>query len=207
MFVAFSHHLDVQDIIEREVDDRELQVIIIDATVKRVPTRLIASHGPVKANWMQKQLHYDGILRNLERIVREDESMAQQIKEEPTLRLGVWAADHNTVCDRVHDEIQGTVGGKQKGEHAKVVDTIRKIEQIMRIADAYRTIHGVEARDYTHGKRRIDRIGTTASICPAAGPWLAEIRHIPTHSLEIVQQKKGGTMEVHVSSRNHAEIQ
>eukprot|EP00966_Prymnesium_polylepis_P334981 7390329-Prymnesium_polylepis.1 len=54
------------------------------------------------------------------------------------------------VCDRVHDEIQGTVGGKQKGEHAKVVDTIRKIEQIMRIADAYRTIHGVEARDYTH---------------------------------------------------------
>jgi hypothetical protein len=147
MFVAFSHHLDVQDIIEREVDDRELQVIIIDATVQRVPTRLIASHGPVKENWMQKQLHYDGILQNLERIVREDESMAQQKKEEPTLRLGVWVADHNMVCDRVHDEIQGTVGGKQKGEHAKVVDTIRKIEQIMHFADAYRTIHGVEARD------------------------------------------------------------
>jgi hypothetical protein len=47
----------------------------------------MASHGPVKANWTQKQQHYDGILRNLERIVREDEATAQQDKERASLFL------------------------------------------------------------------------------------------------------------------------
>ena len=206
MFVAFSHHLDVQNITERNIDDGELQVIIIDATVQRIPMRLIASHGPVKADWKMKQSHYDGILRNLERIAREDENTAQQSQEQPTRRLGVWAADHNMVCDRINDEIQGTVGGKKKGEHAKLVDTIRKIEQFLQTADAYRTIHGAEAREYTHGKRRIDRISTTTNISSGDGPWLAETRHIPNHSLEIVSQKKGGNLEVHVPTHKAVEV-
>eukprot|EP00966_Prymnesium_polylepis_P331545 7387115-Prymnesium_polylepis.1 len=92
-----------------------------------------------------KQSHYDGILRNLERIAREDENTAQQSQEQPPRRLSVWAADHNMVCDRINDEIQGTVGGKKKGEHAKLVDTIREIEQLLQTEDAYRTIHGAEA--------------------------------------------------------------
>eukprot|EP00966_Prymnesium_polylepis_P138675 3204730-Prymnesium_polylepis.1 len=54
-------------------------------------------------------------------------------------------AGHNMVCDRINDEIQGTVGGKKKGEHTKLVDTIREIEQLLQTEDAYRTIHGAEA--------------------------------------------------------------
>eukprot|EP00966_Prymnesium_polylepis_P192529 4462471-Prymnesium_polylepis.1 len=53
------------------------------------------------------------------------------------------------VCDRISDEIQGTVGGKKRGEHAKLVDTIRKIEQIMQIADAYIGQYTAQKRENT----------------------------------------------------------
>ena len=207
MFVGLSHQLDVQDVRERTIYDHTLQLIIVDATIQRTPIRIVATHGPVSPNWQTKQAHYDAVLRNIDRIIQEDKTANAAERIEEIERMGIWMADHNLVRNRERDETRGMVGGIKNGEHKKLLRTVEHIEEKLGgIKDAFRIIRGEEAQDFTHGKRRIDWISTQESTPSEKGPWLAGMRHIPTHNLELASQKRNGEIEIHTPTHKAVEI-
>ena len=203
MFVALSHHIDVQDVRAREIDDRELQLIIVDATIQRTPMRIVASHGP-HGKWQDRQQHYDNILRNVRRINEEDSALADENHQQ---RHCVWMADHNMVIDRNLDEIRGTKGGIIRGEHTRLTNTIKTIEDSLGgLHDAFRSVHGEKAQDYTHEVRRIDRICLRATWEKQDVPWLAGMRHIAVQDLEIASAKKDGDLTIHRPTHKAVEV-
>ena len=197
MAIAIAHAAPVTQVEKRLHPDEELQLLVVDMSIRGAKVRMVVNHGDPSSDPNAKVQHYIDVQKALIHIAKEDiqrGSYPEGMKVTDygggsSGRLVLWAGDQNMVEFPEVDEAEDK--GNLAGDALKrVVSAMRGVRHSLGdTRDMVRHVAADKKRVYTHQGRRLDRMEGTASMLDSAAPSpkspkITEASHIELNDLK-----------------------